>query len=262
MKDEAARQLGIFEVINSALAQVGVTSPGQKAESRSFPIRTICPRFSPWTDPIGSLETWLTGIDNYCHLQKVVDPMDQKRVMYSSIEVNAQCYLGQDLLLDSNFANKLLYKEYAEQVRLVFLPPEESILWKNDYRNYKQSRGVTVVDYIQRKAMLFRLGYRQTADSPHFIEEAILHIFHHNVRREVYRTDLQTFSALITACQKAVGLIRQIEAPPTPLLGPPPRRPVARCRRSARTPTTSKTSMTLATSPVNRSPSNRLSTAS
>ena len=58
----------------------------------------------------------------------------------------------------------------------MFSPPGESQLWKSDYRNFKQARGTTVTDYVQRKAQLFRLGYNTPNDSEHFIEETIANI--------------------------------------------------------------------------------------
>ena len=87
------------------------------------------------------------------------------------------------------------------------------MLWKTDHRNFKQARGTTVVDYLQQKGQLFQLGYRESLDSPHFIEEAVANIFHSAVRREVYRAAQTTFADLVTVSQKAVGLIRLMESP-------------------------------------------------
>ena len=60
------------------------------------------------------------------------------------------------------------------------------------------------------------MGYRSDLDNQHFIEESISNIYHTGVRREVYRSAPTTFSALVTAAQKAVGLIRQMESPAQP----------------------------------------------
>ena len=111
---------------------------------------------------------------------------DKKRVLFSSIDINAQFCLGERLLPTSPFVDGLTYEEYVEQIRLIFSPPEESTLWKSDYKNYRQSRGTTVVDYLQKKGQLFQLGYRESLDSQHFIEEAIINIFHSKVKQEVY----------------------------------------------------------------------------
>ena len=81
----------------------------------------------------------------------------------------------------------LTYAQYVEEVRLVFSPPKESILWKSDYRQFRQNKGTTITDYIQRKGQLFKLGYRQDLDCEHFIEGAITNVYHHNVRQEIYR---------------------------------------------------------------------------
>ena len=41
-------------------------------------------------------------------------------------------------------------------------------------------------------------------------------MYHHGVRREIYREALKTFSDLILACQNAVGLVCQMESPAQP----------------------------------------------
>ena len=105
----------------------------------------------------------------------------KKRVLFSSIDINAQYRLGKRLLPNSAFVEGLTYEGYVEQVRLIFSPPEESVLWKTDHRNFRQARGTTIVDYLQKKGQLFQLGYREDLDSPHFIEEAIANIFHSGV---------------------------------------------------------------------------------
>ena len=74
----------------------------------------------------------------------------------------------------------------------------------------------TVIDYLQKKGQLFQLGYRESLDSQHFVEEAIVNIFHSKVRQEVYRAAPATFADLITVSQKAVDLIRLMEAPSQP----------------------------------------------
>ena len=51
-------------------------------------------------------------------------------------------------------------------------------------------------------------------DNEHFIEETIANMFHHGVRRKIYRAAPKTFAKLISVCQKAVGLVRQMESPP------------------------------------------------
>ena len=75
---------------------------------------------------------------------------------------------------------------------------------------------MTVVDYLQKKGQLFQLGYRESLDSQHFIEEAIVNIFHSKVKQEIYRAAPTTFADLVTVSQKAVGLIRLMEAPSQP----------------------------------------------
>ena len=67
------------------------------------PIRTTCPKFSPASDPIGSLATWLAGVQNFISLQRVTDLEDQKRVLFSLIDINAQYRLGERLLPNSTF---------------------------------------------------------------------------------------------------------------------------------------------------------------
>ena len=68
----------------------------------------------------------------------------------------------------------------------------------------------------KKKGQLFQLGYRESLDSQHFIEEAIVNIFHSKVKQEVYRAAPTTFADLVTDSQKAVGLIRLMEAPSQP----------------------------------------------
>ena len=116
-----------------------------------FPIRTTCPKFSPASDPIGSLETWVAWVTNFISLQRVTDIVDQKRVLFSSIDITAQFRLGKRLLPNSSFVQSLPYEQYVEQVCLIFSPPEESILWKTDHRSFRQARGTTIVDYLQQK---------------------------------------------------------------------------------------------------------------
>ena len=151
--DEAARQLGILEIVQSAVGQSGEARPWLAVEPpRAYPIRTIFPKFSPGSDPIGALDTWLAGVNNFIRLQRVDNASDQKCVLFSSVDLNAQFRLGDRLLPDSDFVKDLTYAQYIKEVRLTFSPPEESILWKSDYRHYKQNRGTTITDYIQRKA--------------------------------------------------------------------------------------------------------------
>ena len=211
--DEATRQLGLLEVVQSAIHRSGETRPRPAADPpRSYPIRTICPKFSPGSDPFGALDTWLAGVNNFIRLQRVDNASDQKSVLFSSIDLNAQFRLGDRLLPDSAYVESLTYPQHVEEVRLTFSPPEESILWKSDYKFYKQLCGTTITDYLQRKGQLYKLGYRQTLDCEHLIEEAIAHVYHHNVRKEIIRLAPKTFKALISASQFAVGLIRQMES--------------------------------------------------
>ena len=58
----------------------------------------------------------------------------KKKVLFSSIDINAQYRLGSRLLPNSNFVEGLTYEQYLEELRLIFLPPEESVLWKTDYK--------------------------------------------------------------------------------------------------------------------------------
>ena len=172
--DEAARQLGILEIVQSAIGQSGEARPRPALEPpRAYPIRTICPKFSPGSDPIGALDTWLAGVSNFIRLQRVDNASDQKCVLFSSVDLNAQFRLGDRLLPNSDYVKDLTYAQYVEEVRLIFSPPEESILWKSDYCQFRQNRGTTITDYIQRKGQLFKLGYRQDLDCEHFIKEAI-----------------------------------------------------------------------------------------
>ena len=46
---------------------------------RVTPIRVTCPKFTPASDPIGSLETWLAGVQNFHSLQRIMDLEDQKK---------------------------------------------------------------------------------------------------------------------------------------------------------------------------------------
>ena len=132
--DEASRQLGLYASLYAS------DRPRPSETARAFPIRTTCPKFSPASDPIGSLETWLAGVQNFISLQRVTDIVDQKRVLFSSIDINAQFRLGKKLLPNSSFVQELTYEEYVEQVRLIFSPPKEFILWKTDHRNFRQAR--------------------------------------------------------------------------------------------------------------------------
>ena len=70
------------------------------------------------------------------------------------IDINAQYHLGARLLPNSTFVEGLTYEQYVEELRLIFSPPEESVLWKTDYKNFRQSRGTIVVDYLQKKGQL------------------------------------------------------------------------------------------------------------
>ena len=79
-------------------------------------------------------------MQNFISLQRVTDIVDQKRVLFSSIDINAQFRLGKKLLPNSSFVQELTYEEYVEQVRLIFSPPKEFILWKTDHRNFRQAR--------------------------------------------------------------------------------------------------------------------------
>ena len=161
--EEAARQLGVYSNLYS-------TEPQRPAETptRVTPIRVTCPRYNPASDPIGSLATWLAGVQNFHSLQRITDLEDKKRVLFSSIDINAQFRLGERLLPTSPFVEKLSYEQYVEQIRLIFSPPEESTLWKSDYKNCRQSRSTNIVDYLQKKGQLFQLGYRESLDSQQY----------------------------------------------------------------------------------------------
>ena len=209
--EEAARTLGVYSNLYSSDSPRPVDTP-----PRVTPIRVTCPRYNPASDPIGSLATWLAGVQNFHSLQRITDLEDKKRVLFSSVDITAQFRLGERLLPTSPFVEGLTYDEYVEQIRLIFSPPSESTLWKSDYKNYRQARGMTVVDYLQKKGQLFQLGYRESLDSQHFIEEAIVNIFHSKVKQEIYRAAPATFADLVTVSQKAVGLIRLMEAPSQP----------------------------------------------
>ncbi len=209
--EQAARQLGVY----SNLMHKEPQRPADPLP-RVTPIRVTCPKYNPASDPIGSMTTWLAGVQNFHSLQRITDLEDKKRVLFSSIDINAQFRLGDRLLPTSPFVQGLSYDQYVEQIRLIFSPPEESQLWKSDYKNCRQSRSTNIVDYLQKKAQLFQLGYRDSLDSQHFIEEAILHVFHTKVRTEIYRANPTTFADLVTVSQRAVGLIRLTEAPTTP----------------------------------------------
>ena len=78
------------------------------------PIRVTCPKFTPASDPIGSLETWLAGVQNFLSLQRVTDLEDQNKVLFSSIDLNAQYRLGARLLPNSTFVEGLTYEQYVE----------------------------------------------------------------------------------------------------------------------------------------------------
>ena len=215
--EEAARTLGVYsQIYSDQERQLAKNSAAAAPITRPTPIRVTCPRFNPATDPIGSLTTWLAGVQNFHSLQRITDLEDKKRVLFGSIDINAQFRLGKRLLPTSPFVKTLTYEEYVEQVTLIFSPPEESQLWRSDYKSYRQARGTTVIDYLQKKGQLFQLGYKESLDSQHFIEEAILNLFHSKVKQEVYRAAPTTFADLITVSQKAVGLIRLMEAPSAP----------------------------------------------
>ena len=72
--DKASRQLGLYASLYAS------DSPSPSETACAFPIRTTCPKFSPASDLIGSLETWLAGVQNFISLQRVTDIVDQKRV--------------------------------------------------------------------------------------------------------------------------------------------------------------------------------------
>ena len=215
--EEAARTLGVYsQIYSDQERQLAKNSAAAAPITRPSPIRMTCPKFNPATDPIGSLATWLAGVHNFQSLQRVTNLEDKIMVLFGSIDINAQYRLGERLLPTSPFVKTLTYEQYVEQITLVFSPPEESQLWRSDYKSYKQARGTTVLDYIQKKGQLFKLGYKESLDSQHFIEETILNLFHSKVKQEVYRAAPTTFADLITVSQKAVGLIRLMEAPAAP----------------------------------------------
>ena len=72
--EEAARQLGVYSNLYS-------TEPQRPADTppRVTPIRVTCPRYNPASDPIGSLATWLAGVQNFHSLQRITDLEDKKK---------------------------------------------------------------------------------------------------------------------------------------------------------------------------------------
>ena len=71
--EEAARTLGVYSSLYSS-------APPRPAETpRVHPIRVTCPRYTPASDPIGSLATWLAGVQNFHSLQRIMDLEDKKK---------------------------------------------------------------------------------------------------------------------------------------------------------------------------------------
>ena len=93
--EEASRQLSMYANIFASERPHPADTP------RVTPIRVTCPKFTPASDPIGSLETWLAGVQNFHSLQRITDLEDKKKVLFSSIDINAQYRLGSRLLPNS-----------------------------------------------------------------------------------------------------------------------------------------------------------------
>ena len=71
--EEASRQLSMYANIFASERPRPADTP------RVTPIRVTCPKFTPASDPIGSLETWLAGVQNFHSLQRIMDLEDQKK---------------------------------------------------------------------------------------------------------------------------------------------------------------------------------------
>ena len=75
--EEASRQLSLYANLFAS------DRPRPADTPRVTPIRVTCPKFTPASDPIGSLETWLAGVQNFLSLQRVTDLEDKKKVLFS-----------------------------------------------------------------------------------------------------------------------------------------------------------------------------------
>ena len=75
--EEASRQLSLYANLFAS------DRPRPADTPRVTPIRVTCPKFTPASDPIGSLETWLAGVQNFLSLQRVTDLEDPKKVLFS-----------------------------------------------------------------------------------------------------------------------------------------------------------------------------------
>ena len=75
--EEASRQLSLYANLFAS------DRPRPADTPQVTPIRVTCPKFTPASDPIGSLETWLAGVQNFLSLQRVTDLEDQKKVLFS-----------------------------------------------------------------------------------------------------------------------------------------------------------------------------------
>ena len=78
--EEAARTLGVYsQIYSDQERQLAKNSAAAAPITRPTPIRVTCPRFNPATDPIGSLTTWLAGVQNFHSLQRITDLEDKKK---------------------------------------------------------------------------------------------------------------------------------------------------------------------------------------
>ena len=135
-------------------------------------------------------------------------------MLFGSVDSKAQFRLLPYLNPEAPEVADLSYAKYPDQVMTVFSPEEENILLKSGYRSLHQGQGVMTMDYVQKKALLFIRDYNASPDSEHFLEKAILGIYHSNVRKEVYCAAPKMYSSLIKAAQAAVGLVTHVNLRP------------------------------------------------
>ena len=154
----------------------------------------------------------ITAIKTYLSLRQIVNPSQQKNILYLSLEGGAARRLSEDMAPASTECQPLDFAGYVNKLSSIFEPTSDSELARASFQSAKQGPHEDVQSYFVRKRNLFRKAY-STGSEIHFIDAYIASLWHPKVREEVLRTKPSTYSQVYSSSCDAVAFIRRIQGP-------------------------------------------------
>ena len=154
----------------------------------------------------------ITAIKTYLSLRQIVNPSQQKNILYLSLEGGAARRLSEDMAPASTECQPLDFAGYVDKLSSIFEPTSDSELARASFQSAKQGPHEDVQSYFVRKRNLFRKAY-STGSEIHFIDAYIASLYHPKVREEVLRTKPSTYAQVYSSSCDAVAFIRRIQGP-------------------------------------------------